>query len=124
MRHPAPASSFGRNCEQSQAPVEDWAQDEKLTWDPLRAQCVQRGYRRKESKEVWKPRFASMGAAEAKRMPVGGDDTDASGIASGKRGRAPAEGMIDLYTPTQSLGRKCRVGDLHLACAADTKVVK
>ena len=37
---------------------------------------------------------------------------------SGRRGRAPVEGVMDSDIPTQSLGKKCRMGDLHLAFVA------
>ena len=65
-----------------------------------------------------------MGAAEAKRIPVGGDDADVPETAAGTRDRAPVEGVMDSTIPTQSLVRKCRVGDLHLARVADKGVAQ
>ena len=44
---------------------------------------------------------------------------DASETVSGKRGRAPAEGVMNSDIPTQWLGKKYRAGDLHLASVAD-----
>ena len=57
-------------------------------------------------------------------MPLGGDDMDASETIAVKRERAPAEGVMDSDTPTQSFGRECRDGDLHVACVSDMDVVK
>ena len=76
LQHPALESSFGRNCEQPQAPVVDRTQYEKLTRGNLHDQCSQRGYRREESEEARKTQLASTDAPEAKRMPVGGGDSE------------------------------------------------
>ena len=65
-----------------------------------------------------------MDAADANRKPVGGDDMDTLETACGKRERAPVDRAMDPQTRTQSLGKKCRVGDLHLAFVAEKKVVK
>ena len=40
---------FDRNCEQSQAPVAERTQSEKLTWGHLHRQCSQRGCHRKDA---------------------------------------------------------------------------
>ena len=69
-------------------------------------------------------RSAATGAVEARRIPVGGDDMDTSETICGKRERAPAERVMDMDIPTHSLGRKCRLGDLHLALGADKDGVK
>ena len=76
------------------------------------------------SRKVLETRPASMGATEVRRIPVEGDDADTSETASGTRDRAPADGVIYSNAPTQSLAKKCRVGDLHLALVADKEVVR
>ena len=45
------------------------------------------------------------------------DATDTSGTLAGKRERAPVEGAMDSDIPTQSIGKKSRLEDLHLAFA-------
>ena len=49
---------------------------------------------------------------------------DTPETANGQRERAPVEGVVDSDIPTQSLGKKRRVGDLHLALVAAWEVVK
>ena len=49
---------------------------------------------------------------------------DTSEIASGKRERAPVEGMMGSDVPTQVADKKCRAGDLHLASVAGKEVVE
>ena len=71
-----------------------------------------------------KTQLAPMDAAEATRIWVGGDDVDTSETINVARGRAPVEGVMDSDVPTQSLGEKCRVGDLHFACFVGKEVVK
>ena len=44
VQPPQPEYSFGRNCEQYQAPVADRTQNDKLTWEQIHEQCSQRGY--------------------------------------------------------------------------------
>ena len=68
--------------------------------------------------------MASTDAAQANRIPVGGDDIDTSETVSGGRKRASVEGVMDPDTPTQLFGEKCRAGDLHLAFVADQDGVK
>ena len=68
-------------------------------------------------------RLASMDAAAARRIPVGGDDKDSSETINGKRERARVEGEMESDTSTQSLGKRCRVGDLHVASVSDKDVV-
>ena len=65
-----------------------------------------------------------MDFAEAKRIPVGGDAMDFSGGINGGPERATAERVMDSDIPTQSLGRKCRAGDLHVASVGDKEVAK
>ena len=48
---------------------------------------------------------------------------DTSETTNGKRERAPEAGVVGSDIPTQSLGKTCLVGDLHLACVADMEVV-
>ena len=57
-------------------------------------------------------------------MPVGGDDMDTSETINGKRMWAPADGVTDSGIPTQSAGKECHVGDLHLAFVAGKEAVK
>ena len=52
------------------------------------------------------------------------DVIDTSDTVAGKRKRAPAEGAMDSDAPTQSIDKKSRMGDLHLAFASDAEVVK
>ena len=54
----------------------------------------------------------------------GGGSVGALGSGNGKRGWAPAEGVTDSDITTQSIGKNCRLGDLHLASVADTEVAK
>ena len=68
-------------------------------------------------------RLASKGAAGPERIPVGGDEMDTSETIDGKRERAPVEGAMGWDIPSQSLGRTCRVGDLHLVFVADKEAV-
>ena len=49
---------------------------------------------------------------------------DTSETVSGKRERAPAAGVMDSETPTQSMGPQCRAGDLHLASVEDKEVAE
>ena len=94
-------------------------QYETLAWDQRHEQCSQGGDNREESKEVLKTRLAPMDAAEAKRIPVGGIDTNAAETINGKRKRAPAQGA-----PTQAFGKTSRVGGLHLVFVAVTEEVR
>ena len=64
-----------------------------------------------------------MGAAEAKRMSVGGDDMATSGTINGKSKRAPAEGVMDSDIPNQPPGKERRARNLHLASVADEEVM-
>ena len=64
-------------------------------------------------------RWTPINAAEAGRIPVGGDDMDPSETIYGKLEGAPAEVVMESDIRTQSLGQKCRVGDLHMAIAAE-----
>ena len=100
------------------------AQYGKLTWEQLHNQCSRGGYRRRESKGVLKALLASTDAAEAKRTSEGDDDTDTSETINGERKRATSGGVMDSGIPTQSWGKKCLVGDLHLAFVPDMEVVK
>ena len=70
-----------------------------------------------------KARLASIDDAEAKRISVGGGDMDISETMAGKRERAPVEGATDSDIPTESSGRACRAGDLHLGFVAGREVV-
>ena len=84
-----PEPSSDRNCEESQVPVVGRTQYGKPAKEQLNEQCPQRGYRRKESKEVSNARLPSMDAAEAERIPVGGGDVDTSETINGAREQAP-----------------------------------
>ena len=80
---PAPHSSFDRNLAQPQALVVDRTPSSGLMWDRLHEICTQKGYRRQDAMEVLKTRHASAGAAEAKRILLGGNDmgrTDTPGV--------------------------------------------
>ena len=89
------------------------------TWDQLREQRIQWGTRPKGVEEV---RRFPTDAADAGRIPVGGDDMDPSETINGKLECAPAEVVMESDIRTQSLGQKCRVGDLHMAIAAEREV--
>ena len=52
------------------------------------------------------------------------DAADAWGTLAGKRERAPVEGATDSSTPTQSIYKKSRLSDLHLALALEKEVEK
>ena len=119
MLYPAPESSFGGICGQSQAPFVSRTLYETLTRDQRHERRSQMGYHRKASKEVSETRLASMGVAKAKRMPVKGGDTDTAETIHGTREWAPVEGFL-----IPSRGKECRVGDLHLAFVAGKEVVK
>ena len=60
--------------------------------DESHEQCPQGGYRQKGSREALQTRLASMDAAEANPIPVGGGDVDTSGTVRGGRKRAPVGG--------------------------------
>ena len=125
-RHPAPESAFDRNCEQSQAPVADRTQDEDLTSGQLHEQCSHRGCHRKESKNVSKTRLAAMGAAEAKRIPAGGNDMDLRKYREETRGGARGVGdglgnshsIVGQEMPSgrSSLGFYCKKGSSEGTC--------
>ena len=55
---------------------------------------------------------------------LGGDFMDASETLTGKRERAPAGGVADSDVPGQSVSKKCRLGDLHLAVVMDKDVAQ
>ena len=65
-----------------------------------------------------------MGAAGEKHAETEGDMMDTSETVAGRRGRAPAQGALDSEIPIQTLQRRCRVGDSHLAFNAEEEVVK
>ena len=50
--------------------------------------------------------------------------TDTSKTVSRKRERAPAEGAMDSVVSSRTPGKRCRVGDLHVAFAVEEEVVK
>ena len=52
------------------------------------------------------------------------DLMETSETSAGRRGRAPVEGVMDSDIPTQSIEKKSRLGDLHLAFAKDKEVVE
>ena len=70
--------------------------------------------------------------APVKEVKVSGDpsaflDEDAahtSETLAGQRERAPVEGVADSDIPTQSIDKKSRLEDPHLAFAMDTEVMK
>ena len=101
MQHPAPKFSSDRNCWQPQDPKVDRTQYRKLPWSQLHEQCSGRGYHQRELTDVLKTRLASMGAADAKRLPVADDDTDTSETINSTRERAHVEGQMDSDIPTQ-----------------------
>ena len=76
------------------------------------------------AKEVSNTRLAPMDAAEADRMPVGGNDMGTSGTTTGQRKRTPAEGLMASDVPTQYMRKKCRAGDLDVVFIADKEVAK
>ena len=55
---------------------------------------------------------------------LGGDAMDASETLTGKRERAPVEGVMDSHVPSQSVDKRCRLGDLHWASVMGKDVVK
>ena len=65
-----------------------------------------------------------MDAADAGRIPVGGDDMDPSETIYGELEGAPAEVVMESDIRIQSLGQKCRVGDAHMAIAAEREEVR
>ena len=48
-----------------------------------------------------------------------GDGMDAPETINGKDERAPVEGALESDIPTQSLGKKCCPGHLHMAFLAE-----
>ena len=68
-------------------------------------------------------RLASMDSAVARRILVGGGDMDTSKTLWETQ-LAAAEGATDSDIPTESLGKKCRIGELHVAFVADKEGVK
>ena len=93
------ASSFSRNCVQSQAPVTDRTLYVGITWDHPLERRAPRGYSREDAKDVSKTRPVSTGDAEAMRIPLGGDDMDTSETIAERRERAPAGGVMDSDIP-------------------------
>ena len=55
---------------------------------------------------------------------AGSDVMDTPETLPGKCERSPVEEATDSDIPAQSAGKKCRVGDVHLACVAARDVVK
>ena len=108
---------------QPQAPVDDSTPYDRPTWDQLHERWTLGGYCRKDAQEDSKTRKASMGAAEARRKPAEGDDADTSETITGKRERALVEGVMDSDIPSHPSGKKCRLGDLHMASVAEKEVV-
>ena len=109
-RRPEWESSSDKECEPFRAPVAGRAQYDQLTWDQLHQQRSQRGFRRKESKEVVKTRLASTDAAEARHIPTGGWEQDAPIYADGKGERAPVEGRRARIFPHSSRVRPSWMG--------------
>ena len=127
VQRPEPALSCGRNCAQSPAPIVDRSPSEGLTSDRLHELCSQRGYCRKDSKDVSRTRPAATDAADAAvatRGSLGGNDVDTSDTLAGERERAPLEGVTDSDIPTQFLGAECRAGDILSAFVADKEVAE
>ena len=71
-----------------------------------------------------KTRLFLLGAAGRGRKVPPGDAMDNSETVIGKRERAAAGGALDSDIPNQTQGKRCRVGDLHLAFVADKAVVE
>ena len=64
-----------------------------------------------------------MDAAGAEHAPVGGGGMETSETISGERERAPVGGVMDSDISNRLSGKKCRVGDFHLASVAVKAVV-
>ena len=119
VQYPEPASSLAAEPSAVSAPVSGRTPYEALTWHRPHGRFTQGGYSRKDAKDVSETRLALIDAAEAKRIPLGGDGLDTPGTIAGRRERASAGEVMEADTPAESLGEKCRAGDPHLASVAE-----